>query len=119
MKQAEKVYDYDVGRSEEGDYPKAEILDWQSQFMATGLREESVYEQQIRHLIQERIKQANEQGIQINLGTLTLAMQRAYMDMIRWKNEMEVPKELIELDIKFLKEEIPRIVREASLGAAD
>jgi hypothetical protein len=115
----EDVNDYDEDRYDirRRECPKAEIDGKQFQFMGTGLREESVYEETIRVLVRDRVRQAEQEGIEVNLGTLTLAMQRAYTNMIRWKNEMGVSSnQLIELNIKFLKQEIPEIVRAECVG---
>lgn len=76
MAQEEGVIVYDNRR---GDYPNPEILAKESLTMATGLDERNLYVQHIRQLIRERRKHSAEQGIPINLGTLTLDMQRAYI----------------------------------------
>ena len=97
------------------EYPYPEILATHSLTMGTGLYEELTNEQQIRDLIKQRKKQAQEQGTEINFGTIILAMQRAHIQTALWKENMGIPKEYIDQDLEFAEQDIPRIVREELL----
>ena len=114
MAQEAKGVKFDVD-NKRIEYPYPEILATHSLTMGTGLYEELMNEQQIRHLIKQRKKQAEEQGTDLNLGTITLAMQRAYVQTILWHWYMGIPKEHIDQDIEFAQYIIPKVVREELL----